>query len=448
MMLADTQPAARVLALIPAYNEAERVGAVVTGTRAYLPVLVVDDGSTDDTAILAEDAGATVLRQRPNQGKGAALRAGFRWALEAGYDAVIMLDADGQHDPAEIPRFLQTYAAQKADLIIGERTFRQMPFPRNLSNTIGRWLFSWALGQPVRDNQSGYRLLSRRMMQATLDSREQGFEFEVEMIVTCVRRGYKLAGVPIRTIYAGEKSHIKPLPQTVHFLRVVWQTRRAMRRARAGGVSSHWPSLLLLPLLALTGALLILAGAIDLDAAGTPSPVYPTPAPIAFTPPTPLPPTPEPTLPAPEEIIGLPAPDYALPLLDGGTIHLAAVRGQAVFLNFWATWCVPCQNEMPLLQRLQDELSDTVRVIAVTDPHLGQTEQQVREFLRRYRITFSVALVEDETVYRYFDVAQIPLTIILDRDGVVRFRHIGELTVADVNRYLAQVAPEEEFTGG
>ncbi len=221
-----------------------------------------------------------------------------------------------------------------------------------------------------------------------------------------------------------------------------------MRRARAGGVSSHWPSLLLLPLLALTGALLILAGAIDLDAAGTPSPVYPTPAPIAFTPPTPLPPTPEPTLPAPEEIIGLPAPDYALPLLDGGTIHLAAVRGQAVFLNFWATWCVPCQNEMPLLQRLQDELSDTVRVIAVTDPHLGQTEQQVREFLRRYRITFSVALVEDETVYRYFDVAQIPLTIILDRDGVVRFRHIGELTVADVNRYLAQVAPEEEFTGG
>ncbi|GAB4409067.1 MAG: hypothetical protein Kow00106_02440 [Anaerolineae bacterium] len=437
----------RVLALIPAYNEAERVGTVVAATRLHLPVLVVDDGSTDDTAIRAEDAGATVLRQRPNQGKGAALRAGFRWALDAGYDAVIMLDADGQHDPAEIPAFLQTYAAQQADLIIGERTFRQMPFPRNVSNTVGRWLFSWALGQPVRDNQSGYRLLSRRMMEATLDSREQGFEFEVEMIVTCVQRGYTLAGVPIRTIYAGEKSHIKPLHQTVHFVRVVWQTWRARRRARAGGASSHWPSLLLLPLVALTGALLILTGGIDIEAAGTPSPVYPTPAPIAFSPPTPLPPTPQPTFPTPEEVIGLPAPDFALPLVSGEVIRLGNQSGKTVFLNFWATWCVPCQNEMPLLQRLQDERGEAVRVIAVTDPHLGQTEQQVREFLRRYGITFSVALVEDEAVYRYFDVAQIPVTYILDSEGVVRFRHIGELTAADINRYLGQIAPEATFTG-
>ncbi|MEW6578148.1 MAG: glycosyltransferase family 2 protein, partial [Chloroflexota bacterium] len=221
----------RILALIPAYNEAGRVGGVVAAVRARLPVLVVDDGSADDTAPLAEEAGATVLRQQPNQGKGAALRAGFRWALDAGYDAVITLDADGQHDPAEIPAFVDAFTVQSADLVIGERTFRQMPFPRNLSNTIGRWLFSWALGQPVRDNQSGYRLLSRRMMEATLSSREGGFEFEVEMIVTCVQRGYRLAGVPIRTIYEGEKSHIKPIPQTIHFMRVVWATRQAMRRA-------------------------------------------------------------------------------------------------------------------------------------------------------------------------------------------------------------------------
>jgi len=154
----------RLLALIPAYNEAGRVGGVVAAVRARLPVLVVDDGSADGTARLAEEAGATVLRQQPNQGKGAALRAGFRWALEAGYDAVLTLDADGQHDPAEIPAFVEAFTAQGADLVIGERSFRQMPFPRNLSNTVGRALFSWALGQPVRDNQSGYRLLSRRMM--------------------------------------------------------------------------------------------------------------------------------------------------------------------------------------------------------------------------------------------------------------------------------------------
>ncbi len=219
-----------ILALIPAYNEAEHVAEVVRGTLPVLPVLVVDDGSRDDSAARAEAAGATVLRQVPNQGKGAALRAGFRWALDQGYDAVITLDADGQHDPAELPAFLQAYGARQPDLIIGERTFTQMPFPRNLSNTIGRVLFSWALGQTVRDNQSGYRLISRRLMDATLESREQGFEFEVEMIVTCVRRGYALAGVPIRTIYGDQGSHIKPIPQTVHFFRVVWQTRRAMRR--------------------------------------------------------------------------------------------------------------------------------------------------------------------------------------------------------------------------
>lgn len=232
----DTQ--ARILALIPAYNEGERVAGVVRGALAALPVLVVDDGSRDDTAAFAAAAGAEMLYQRPNQGKGAALRAGFRYALEQGYDAVITLDADGQHDPAELPAFLDLYAAQQPDLIIGERQFTRMPFPRNLSNTLGRWLFSWALGQPVRDNQSGYRLISRRLMQATLLSREQGFEFEVEMIVTCVQQGYRLAGVPIRTIYGDEKSHIKPFRQTAHFLRVVWQTRRAMRRAARRGQSA------------------------------------------------------------------------------------------------------------------------------------------------------------------------------------------------------------------
>ena len=222
----------RVLALIPAYNEDERVGPVVNSTKVYLPVLVVDDGSTDKTPDCATAAGATVLNQSLNQGKGAALRAGFQWAMDEGYDAVITLDADGQHDPTEIPKFLALYNERQSDLIIGERTFAKMPFPRNISNTMGRHLFSWALGQRVNDNQSGYRLLSRRLMQETLNSEEQGFEFEVEMIVTAVRCGFTVANVPIRTIYGGETSHIKPVPQTVNFFRVVWQTRKAMRRGR------------------------------------------------------------------------------------------------------------------------------------------------------------------------------------------------------------------------
>ena len=223
-----------IVAVIPAYNEAERIAPVIAGARNLLPVLVVDDGSKDATAAVAAANGAEVLRQSPNQGKGKALRAGFRWALEQGYEAVMTLDADGQHDPAEIPKFLEVYRRQQPDLIIGARNFGQIPLVRRASNTFGRWLFSWAIGQPIPDNQSGYRLLSRRMMEATLASQEHGFEFEVEMIGVCVERGFRLEWTPIRTIYGDERSHISPLKHIVHYGRVVWQTRQ--RRLHAGKV--------------------------------------------------------------------------------------------------------------------------------------------------------------------------------------------------------------------
>jgi glycosyltransferase involved in cell wall biosynthesis len=219
-----------ILALIPAYNEAAHIQAVVQAVLPHIPVLVVDDGSQDQTAHLAEEAGAQVIRQVPNQGKGAALRAGFRQALEADQEAVITLDADGQHAPDEIPKFLKRFAAQGADLIIGARDFAHMPWQRRISNTFGRWTFSWAMRRPIPDNQSGYRLLSRRMMAALLDSQETGFEFEVEMIVTCVLRGYALDWVPIQTIYAGEASHIRPWQHSVNYLRLVWQTRDRVSR--------------------------------------------------------------------------------------------------------------------------------------------------------------------------------------------------------------------------
>lgn len=218
------------LALIPAYNEARTIAGVIVGARDHLPVLVVDDGSTDETAARAEDAGAQVLRQSPNQGKGAALRRGFRHALDAGYEFVVTLDADGQHDPAEVPKFLDKYTETGADLIIGARKYSEMPPVRRTSNTIGRWAFSWALGEYVPDNQSGYRLITSRLMQTTLASETLGFEFEVEMIVDCVRAGYELDWVPIRTIYAGEVSHIKPVEHVVQFFRVVWKTRNVMRQ--------------------------------------------------------------------------------------------------------------------------------------------------------------------------------------------------------------------------
>jgi glycosyltransferase involved in cell wall biosynthesis len=219
-----------LLALIPAYQEAERVGAVVAATVAQLPVLVVDDGSTDETAAVAETAGATVIVQVPNQGKGAALRAGFAWALQRDVEAVVTLDADGQHDPLEIKVFLEAHRRTGADLIIGRRDFSKMPPGRRLANRLGGRALSWAAGRDIPDNQSGYRLLSRRLMAAVASSEEAGFEYEVEMITTCIRAGYTLEWVPIRTIYAGEGSHIQPWRHFTSFLRMVRKTRRTVRQ--------------------------------------------------------------------------------------------------------------------------------------------------------------------------------------------------------------------------
>ena len=225
----DAPHGGRVLALVPAFNEAPRIGDVVRQALAHLPVLVVDDGSADATAAEAEAAGASVLVQRPNQGKGAALRAGFRWALERGFDAVVTLDADGQHDPAAIPAFLAARSVASDALVIGCRNFRRMPPARRLANSLGRRAFSWAVGRDIPDNQSGYRLIYERLVVALLASRETGFAFEVEMITTCIRGGWPMAWVPIRTIYAGEPSHIRPFAHLASFVRVVREARRTVR---------------------------------------------------------------------------------------------------------------------------------------------------------------------------------------------------------------------------
>lgn len=220
-----------VIALIPAYQEGPRIGAVIEAARRHLPVVVIDDGSSDDTAAVAELTGATVLRQVPNAGKGAALRAGFRHALASGAEAVITLDADGQHDPDEIPTFLAAWATARPELIIGQRDFGAMPHVRRLSNTVGGWAVSAAVGRRVPDNQSGYRLIGRTLLGRLLDSDETGFEFEVEMIARCIALGLPIAWVPIRTIYAGAPSHIRPLRHLAEFARV---TRKARRIVRGG----------------------------------------------------------------------------------------------------------------------------------------------------------------------------------------------------------------------
>jgi glycosyltransferase involved in cell wall biosynthesis len=223
----------RVLAVIPAWNEERTIGAVVEGVRSRLPVLVVDDGSEDATAEVSRRAGATVVSHEENRRKGAALMTGFRWALDHGYDAVITLDADGQHDPADVVKLLDAMDAGAGDLIIGERTFSEMPFPRWFTTPFGSRLLSWALGVRVTDNQSGYRLLTRRFLER-VQLTSTGYEMEVEMIWEAVRLGMPIAWVPIRTIYFRErKSGFHPLRDTMRFLRMVWHIWRERRRHEA-----------------------------------------------------------------------------------------------------------------------------------------------------------------------------------------------------------------------
>ena len=213
-------------AVIPAYEEGPRIGAVVRAAAQFVPVIVIDDGSTDDTAAQARAAGATVLEQLPNAGKGAALRLGFRHALDLGAPAVVTLDADGQHDPAEIPVFLARFEARRPELIIGQRDLGSMPPIRRASNTLGGLLLAAALGRSVPDNQSGFRLVGRTLMRALLASDESGFEFEVEMIARCIALGLPIDSVPIRTIYDGAPSHIKPVHHLREFVRVTRKARR------------------------------------------------------------------------------------------------------------------------------------------------------------------------------------------------------------------------------
>ncbi len=215
--------------IVPAYNEGSHIGSVVQQATKILPTLVVDDGSKDNTSSIARENGAQVFVQSPNQGKGEALKRGFKEAIILNSDFVITLDADGQHDVLEATKFISLFEQDDLDLIIGYRNFSKMPFPRRVANTIGGWAFSWAMGMKILDNQSGYRLLSRRLVDKVLQSKEAGFEFEVDVIAACIQENYAIGWVPIRTIYGDETSHIDPVNHIKNFFRVVWQTRKRMR---------------------------------------------------------------------------------------------------------------------------------------------------------------------------------------------------------------------------
>ncbi len=220
-------------ALIPAYRAARSVAGVVAGAARYASiVLVVDDGSTDGTSDAARAAGARVVRFAENRGKGAALRAGFAELLGSGVEAVVTLDADGQHDPTEIPRLVERWRETGAALVIGSRQRLEagMRPVRRFGNRFSRLALSWFAGIPVPDGQSGFRLYDAQLLRE-LPLSGARYEMESEVIVRAARRGLRIEHVPIRLtrIEGTPTSHFRPWSDTARICVAVVRSRYGRR---------------------------------------------------------------------------------------------------------------------------------------------------------------------------------------------------------------------------
>ena len=225
----------KICILIPAYREEAAIGAVVRDVRDYCPgadVVVVDDGSPDDTARVAAEAGAVVLSHVHNQGKGAALQTGFDHARANGCELAITMDADGQHAPSDVPAFLQAYERTHSPVLVGNRMgdLSRMPWLRRVVNRFMSDLLSRAMGQYVPDSQCGFRLYHRSAFpEGLFDEASRRFAAESEILLRLSLQGRKIGAVAIQTIYGSEKSKIHPLADTVRFFRMLRRFRKIKR---------------------------------------------------------------------------------------------------------------------------------------------------------------------------------------------------------------------------
>jgi glycosyltransferase involved in cell wall biosynthesis len=213
-------------AILPALNAARFLTEVIADIRTAQPecrVLVVDDGSTDGTAETARQAGAEVLVHEVNQGKGEALKTGYRWAEEKKLDWVYTMDSDGQHLPGEMQGFQDAAAQGGFDVVVGTRMARteNMPWIRKKTNQFTSWVISRLAGQDIPDSQNGYRLYRTACFKG-LKLKTKRYDSESEILVRMARRGYRIGSAPITTVYGDETSSINPFVDTGRFFRLVF----------------------------------------------------------------------------------------------------------------------------------------------------------------------------------------------------------------------------------
>jgi glycosyltransferase involved in cell wall biosynthesis len=204
--------------IIPAFNAERTIIEVVEEVGGYgLPLLVVDDGSTDSTAVLLERLAVATIRHPVNLGKGAALRTGFAWAAKNGFTGVVTLDSDGQHDPTAIPLIISTAEREGFDLLIASRRsqFEQMSGLRRQWNRFGVWCFLKRTGFTIDDSQSGFRFYSARLLQE-IELTADGYEMEMEILMKAWRKGFRVASIPVAARVADGRStsHYQPVRDT------------------------------------------------------------------------------------------------------------------------------------------------------------------------------------------------------------------------------------------
>jgi glycosyltransferase involved in cell wall biosynthesis len=218
--------AARGCVVIPAYNEEMRIGHIVSEVVSKgLSCIVIDDGSVDKTKEEAEREGAQVISHRKNHGKGLSLRDGFKKALEGDYVFIITMDGDGQHHPDELEHFVKAAEKGDADIVLGNRMKdpKDMPLRRRITNRFMSSVISFLAGQNLPDTQCGYRLISTKVLRAVPLTTDK-YEIESEVLIEAANAGFKIKSIPIKSIYRGQKSQIRPFRDTMRFLSFIFQT--------------------------------------------------------------------------------------------------------------------------------------------------------------------------------------------------------------------------------